>query len=181
MHLMELSCEFGEFSRWNEFAEETRKFFNNRTSEMYRNLHGSCLRKIADLAICDNNYDVALSAYKEGFLLIVESEFLWRYTIGKQIRDTENLIRKYTPEVLSKLGRDLAEYWRSRQVLIEKSPESLLTFQQWEWEEILQLLYCSYIKPESQSPGAACQHSDSRIEKYFGSTLSVSQTPFSDT
>ncbi len=134
MHLMELSCEFGEFNRWNEFAEETRKLFTSRDSEMYKNIHGSCLRKIGDLAICNNNYDVALNAYKEGFLLIVENEFLWRYTIGRQIRDTEKLIRKYTPKVLSKLGRDLVEYWRSRQILIEKSPESLLTFQQWEWE-----------------------------------------------
>jgi len=86
------------------------------------------------MAICNGDYDAALNAYKEGFLSIVENDFLWRYTIGKQIKDTESLIRKHAPNVLSNLGRDLAAYWRSNGMLIEKSPESLLTLQQWEWE-----------------------------------------------
>ncbi len=97
-------------------------------------LRGTSLRRIGDLAICNGDYKDALNAYMEGLPLIAEYEVLQRYTITEQIRETETLIaQELKKEILSRLGRDLAEFWNRMPQLIENSPESLLTFQRWEW------------------------------------------------
>ncbi len=128
-----LACKMGEFGRWSEFRKELDDAFANRNSEMDLRLRGTSLRGIGDLAMCNGDYEDSLTCYKEGFLLIVQNENLPRFAIGKHLKRTEQLIlANVEKEILKKLGRDMSKFWIMNGKLMRKSPESLLTFQQWE-------------------------------------------------
>ena len=130
--LAEIAWNFREFDRWKEFMAEHKKKYEERKSEMDLRLRGGCLRNIADLAICHGDYDAALPVYKEAFLLIAKNQVLWHYSLNRQIEKTFQRIHDHISEsFLSKLGKDLIQYWNDTPILTENSPESLITFQEW--------------------------------------------------
>ncbi|MCP4112347.1 MAG: ATP-binding protein [Desulfobacteraceae bacterium] len=131
--LIELAWEFGEFHRWREFAKNHEKY-SDRKSEMDIRLRGTSLRRIGDLAICNGDYDDALDAYKKGLPLIAEYEALKRYAIEEQLRTSKTSISKFVEkDILSRMGKELEEFWKKNKMLTEKSPETLFTFQRWGW------------------------------------------------
>ncbi|MCP4347135.1 MAG: tetratricopeptide repeat protein [Desulfobacterales bacterium] len=130
--IIELTWEFGEYHRWQEFYNEYKELYADKKSEMNLRLKGTSLRKIGDLAICNGDYENTLAMYKESFLLLAEKESLWRYTIGEQVKRTDNRIRKHAPKaLLHQLGNDLTQFWKENETLITSTPESLLTFKSW--------------------------------------------------
>lgn len=130
--LIELAWDLGECNRWQEFYDEHERLYVHRTGTDSLRLRGSCLRKIADLAICDGAYDTALEAYKRGLPIIAEYEVHGRYTIRSQIRQTDHRLRKRVAgSVLHRLGRDLMMFWQEHPELIGKYPEVLLLFNRW--------------------------------------------------
>ncbi len=133
--LIELAWEFGEYDQWPIFAQQLESLYTLRDSAEAIRLRGSCLRKIADLAICSGDYDSALAFYEEGFPLLAEYEIHERYTIRSQMRQTDERLHARIPrKMLGNLGKALAQFWRRHPVLIVKYPEALLTFHNWEKE-----------------------------------------------
>lgn len=130
--IVELAWESGEYDRWREFAEEHKQLYASREGTDALRLRGSCLRKIADLAMCNGAYDEALEYYKHGLPIIAAYEIHGRYTIRAQIRQTDHRLRGRIPEkTLQQLGRDLSAFWRERPELVKKYPEVLLVFSRW--------------------------------------------------
>jgi tetratricopeptide (TPR) repeat protein len=130
--LVELAWEQQEWSRWQTFYDEHNRLYAQRKGIDALRLRGSCLRKIADLAICAGNYDIALETYQHGLPLIAQYEVHERYTIRSQIKQTDNRLRVSVPgKVLHRLGQDLTQFWLSRDELVTKYPEVLLLFRQW--------------------------------------------------
>lgn len=130
--LIDLVWEFSEYNRWQELYEEYQKLYAHKKDVESLKVHGSTLRKIGDLAICDNNYKAALALYKEGFLLKALYETHKGYTVNEQLKITESrLIQISSRTMLKKLGKDLAKFWKSKNFLTEKSPETLLILEQW--------------------------------------------------
>ncbi|MCP4110700.1 MAG: AAA family ATPase [Desulfobacteraceae bacterium] len=135
--LIELTCELGEYDRYHEFDQEIQRMYpdTDDLSEMDFRLKGTSLRRIGDMAVCNGDYETALEKYKKGFVLIAKYEVLKRYTLGEQIRKTENMIYRHAnTNDISKLGKDLSEFWNNETLLLKISPESLLKFQRWETE-----------------------------------------------
>lgn len=130
--LVELAWDAGECYRWREFLDEhTRRYAYREGIDALR-LRGSCLRKIADLAICDSNYGEALACYKHALPLIAEYEVHERYTIRSQMKQTDSRLRsRVAGKVLHQLGHDLSLFWQSREELVAKYPEVLLMFSRW--------------------------------------------------
>ena len=138
MRLIHLAWEIGEYNQWQEFAEEYKRLYAERSGGINFALRGTVLRRIADLAICEGkNYDAALNFYKEGLALITHYGIHqpYNYRIGPQLREIDEQLHECVPgNVLSNLGRDLAALWRDNRELITKYPDALLTFQRWEQE-----------------------------------------------
>jgi tetratricopeptide (TPR) repeat protein len=135
--LTELSWEFGEFHRWQEFAQELNRLYTGIVvSEDILRVRGSCLRKIGDMAICHGAYEDALTAYKEGLMLIAEHEVHEKYMLRSQIRQTDRRIRDHvTAEQMRYVGTALAEFWRDHKALMEQYPDALLIFYRWQRED----------------------------------------------
>jgi tetratricopeptide (TPR) repeat protein len=130
--LIELAWDMNESERWREFHDEHQQLYAHREGIDALRLRGSCLRKIADLAICNGDYDDALNAYEHGLPLIAEYEVHERYTIRSQIKQTDSRLRNRIPgKVLHALGQDLSLFWSSREELVTKYPEVLLMFRRW--------------------------------------------------
>ncbi len=130
--LVELAWEQQEWSRWQTFYDEHSRLYAKREGIDALRLRGSCLRKIADLAICAGNYDIALETYEHGLPLIARYEVHERYTIRSQIKQTDNRLRTSVPgKVLHRLGQDLTRFWLSNEELVTRYPEVLLLFRRW--------------------------------------------------
>lgn len=135
--LLELAWEFGEYDRWSAFWEEHQQRYQDQQQQgtMMLRLQGSCLRKIADLALCHGSYEAALQAYQEGFLLIASHEVYTRYTMRSQLRQTEERLHGVVPQTrLQQLGRDMTRFWSEHELFLMYYPEALLTFQRWQNE-----------------------------------------------
>ncbi len=140
--LTELAWEFKEYYRWKEFYDEHNELFAGIIEKINLGVSGSALRHIGDLAICQGDYEPALEAYKEGLALIIEHETYKPsgHTIKEQIDQTDRRLRQAIEvnvlevNVLRNLGKNLGQFWQDDKELMEKYPEILLTFQQWEQE-----------------------------------------------
>jgi tetratricopeptide (TPR) repeat protein len=133
--LIELAWEFGEYAQWAYFSQQLDELYADREAAEAIRLRGSCLRKLGDLALCAGDYAQAVAFYQEGFPLLAEYEVHERYTIRSQMRQTDERIRpRISGAVLSRLGSELAQFWRSHTILVVKYPEALLTFHDWEQE-----------------------------------------------
>jgi tetratricopeptide (TPR) repeat protein len=133
--LIELAWEFGEYDRWNAFAQELDSLYGTQQGPDSMRLRASCLRKLGDMAICDGDYAAALAFYEEAFPILAEHEIYERYTIRAQIRQSDERLRAcISAALLGNLGRDLAQFWRSNTMMVVKYPEALLIFHTWEKE-----------------------------------------------
>jgi tetratricopeptide (TPR) repeat protein len=130
-----LAWDFGEYYRWKKFVADHNKYYGDPQGEVKLRLYGSFLRKIGDLAICHKDYSVALEFYKRGLLLIAQYEVHELFSVSEQIHQMEKRIRKAgLIHLLGRLGSDLTDFWQSHDVLLTKSPISLVTFKGWERE-----------------------------------------------
>ncbi len=99
-------------------------------------MKGSSLRKIGDLAICHGDYKEALTSYQKGFSLIGKYEVHSPYTVREQLKITSMRINQVCPiETIRDLGKDLEEYWKNTEELLQEYPEALLTFDRWKQEK----------------------------------------------
>jgi len=131
--LVDLAWEFGQYERWLDFTQEFQEKYDQYTGEVALRLRGSYLRKIGDLAICHGDYADALSAYQEGLTLIAKHEIHEPYSVAEQIKKIERRVQTCTsPEQLSQLGRDLAQFWKQDTDLVTKSPRVLAILNRWE-------------------------------------------------
>ncbi len=130
--IVELAWEFDEWAKWHYYLEEHTRLYARREGIDSLRLRGSCLRKIADMAVCQGDYAEALETYEHALPLIAEYEVHERYTIRAQLRQTDKRLRDRVPEsVMHQLGKDLAIFWESRPELVTKYPEVLLMFKRW--------------------------------------------------
>lgn len=126
--------EMGQFQKWKPLWLKVNDLFRGSKDEETLRLHGSSLRKLADLMICANEYERALESYKQGLMLITTHEVHSPYAIGQQLRVSEARLREQTePSMLASLGRDLALFWKEEK-LLHKSPEALSIFYRWRRE-----------------------------------------------
>ena len=134
--LLDLAWNFGEYGQWQTFLEQMEKLFAGHKGEEVYRLRGSSLRKIGDLAICDNAYEAALAAYQEGFSLIAKYEQYEPYQLSAQIKVTDERLHQCGKlEFVNRLGHDLSDYWQAQPQLLEKTPEALITFFAWQQEQ----------------------------------------------
>jgi hypothetical protein len=77
-----LAYDFREYGQCKRLSQEHIRLYGSRKSEMDK---ASCLLNIANLALCSNDYDDALSICKQSLLLMIKHEVLWRYSVGEQI------------------------------------------------------------------------------------------------
>lgn len=130
--IVELAWEHREYDRWEQFHREHQEQYADREGTGALRLRGSCLRKIADLAMCHGAYDVAMAWYKRALPLIAAYEVHGRYTIRAQVRQTDRRLRECVPaKILHMLGRELATFWREHPELVRKYPEVMLVFTRW--------------------------------------------------
>lgn len=131
--LLELAWEFGEYARWNEFADEYEKLYSNREDEESLRLGGSCLRKIADLALCAGEYDRAINLYKQGLPFIAKYEVHERHTINEVIPQIDKRLHKcQRRKIFNRLGKDLTELWvNNPEELAMRYPKALSVFNRW--------------------------------------------------
>ncbi|NJO15906.1 MAG: substrate-binding domain-containing protein [Thioploca sp.] len=145
--LIDLTWELKAFDKWEGFARELKTKFSKK---MDSSLRGSALRKIADLAICDNHYTEALTFYKEGLPLITIYSFRGAsspssepFLITKQLESIKKRICACSsPKLLKQLGSDLAQFWSEgtveiagkKEKLSEKYHQLIWTFRHWEKE-----------------------------------------------
>lgn len=145
--LIDLTWELKAFDKWEGFASELKTKFSKKMDSFLR---GSSLRKIADLAICDNHYTEALTFYKESLPLIAVYSFgnasspsSDPFLITKQLESIEKRIGAgSSPKLLKQLGSDLAQFWSKEKVniagkeekLSEKYHQIIWTFRQWKKE-----------------------------------------------
>ena len=130
--MIELAWECEEWHKWQEYQDEHTRLYGYREGVDALRLRGSCLRKIADMAVCNGDYDAALAAYEHGLPLVAEYEIHERYTIRAQLRQTDKRLRDHVPDtVMHRLGKDLALFWQSRPELVTRYPEVLLMFKRW--------------------------------------------------
>lgn len=130
--LIEMAWECEEFAEWQNYYDEHTRLYAPREGIDALRLRGSCLRKIADMAICSGVYNEALTLYEQALPLIAEHEVHERYTIRTQLRQTDKRLRDRVPDtVMQKLGSDLASFWQTQPDLIRRFPEVLLLFRKW--------------------------------------------------
>lgn len=130
--LIEMAWECEEFADWQKYYDEHTRLYAVREGIDALRLRGSCLRKIADMAICSGAYDEAVNLYQQALPLIAEHEVHERYTIRTQLRQTDKRLRDRVPDtVMQKLGSDLASFWQVQPDLIRRFPEVLLLFRKW--------------------------------------------------
>lgn len=135
VNIVDLSWEFGEFDRWQEFFAEHEERYGDEQDEANIRLRGSFLRRIGDLAICAGAYDDALKAYREGLSIIARYEVHTPYTIREQLKEVDRrLCGQVSGNVLRRLGGDLARFWSEQREMVAKHPDALLTFYRWERE-----------------------------------------------
>jgi hypothetical protein len=131
--LLDLAWEMGEYAQWPLFLQQAETLFAAHVGEEAYRLRGSSLRKIGDLAMGNGRYDAALQAYQSGLPLIARYEQHEPYKLSAQIKVThERIARCSSPELVNRLGHDLAEFWLSQPDLFEKTPEALITFFAWQ-------------------------------------------------
>jgi tetratricopeptide (TPR) repeat protein len=133
---LELIWAFGDFQRWQELSERHQLLYASREGDEARRLHGSAYRKLADLAICAGQYETALAAYQKGFSLIAANEVHRPYTVGAQIRRSDEHLQQCQDgrRLRSRLGRDMIQYWHDHAELVRKFPEALIVFGRWQRE-----------------------------------------------
>ncbi len=136
VNIVDLSWEFGEFDRWQEFFAEHEARYGAEQDEANIRLRGSFLRRIGDLAICAGAYEDALKAYREGLSIIAHYEVHTPYTIREQLKAIDKRLCGNVPSnVLRRLGADLARFWSEQREMVAKHPDALLTFYRWKREE----------------------------------------------
>ena len=134
--LIDITWETGKFSQWKKYKDELDILCKQEFGEEVYRLKGSSLRKIGDLAICHGDYKEALTSYQKGFSLIGKYEVHSPYTVREQLKITSMRINQVCPiETIRDLGKDLEEYWKNTEELLQEYPEALLTFDRWKQEK----------------------------------------------
>ncbi|MDM8521331.1 tetratricopeptide repeat protein [Anaerolineales bacterium HSG6] len=132
--LTALMWDFKKYYQWQSLYDLHEKQYTNTNNEFFLRLRGSFYRHVADLAICDGEYEAALRFYKLGLPLIALHEYHKPYVVEAQLSQTHKRITDCYDhtQILAKLGQDLAFFWKNRQDLLAKSPNVLAKLVAWQ-------------------------------------------------
>jgi hypothetical protein len=128
--------EQGEYTGWATLKREL-EYLTVKSRNAW--IEGSSLRKIADLAICNYNYDSALSMYQEGLLKVANHAVREiqtvprRYTLVDQLMIIENRLRAVgLTDALCQLGQDFTALWNEHDILRGDYVRARRILQQWQ-------------------------------------------------
>ena len=135
--LVDLALDRNDFARWRTLVIEHDNHFGDLDDEIHRRLRGTTLRKLADMALCNNDFEDAIALYGKALPLIATSEVRGQYLIGEQIKKTYSKIQVCVPpNVIQQLGRELEQIWKAQPNLSRRYPEVALKFRRWAQEGI---------------------------------------------
>ncbi|NJP04973.1 MAG: tetratricopeptide repeat protein [Chloroflexaceae bacterium] len=128
--LADLAWEQRQFATWQQFDEQYRERF---ADSLIVSLKGGALRAIGDLALGAGQYDKALELYQKGLPLI--AKYLdppFTVTLQLGIIESRLMERQDVQQMMTQLGKDLMEFWQKQPELLDRHPEALLIFDEWQ-------------------------------------------------